>query len=176
MPRARAGRAVRLGSRLSEWPDGTATGRCEFTHALYVEVLQGLVCESTCRRSSKTPEQTAAMLGTAYAYNAFADHFLTDLFASGHLRTSRLELREQCTLPVVGGLTGDLLARFMHDEDCPYGLTVHNARGDTRTGYGDKRLRDDPDVSLLGLLIPAYAADVPLAGPDVDLLCGCGAP
>jgi DNA-binding winged helix-turn-helix (wHTH) protein/predicted ATPase len=35
---------------LGEWPDGTATGRYAFTHALYVEVLQTRIAESRRRR------------------------------------------------------------------------------------------------------------------------------
>jgi DNA-binding winged helix-turn-helix (wHTH) protein/predicted ATPase len=35
---------------IGEWPDGTATGRYAFTHALYVEVLQSRVAESRRRR------------------------------------------------------------------------------------------------------------------------------
>ncbi len=83
------------------------------------------------------PTARRAGLELAYAMNAFADHFLTDLFSSGHLRTPRKEMHETLV-----GDTGSLCARMMHDEDSCYGLQVTNASGDAWTAYGDKRLRD----------------------------------
>src|SRR5262249_19771189 len=56
--------------------------------------------------SGRTPDQMASALTTAYAQNAFADHFLTDLFASGHLRTPRKELHDQCGI-ISGDPVGD---------------------------------------------------------------------
>lgn len=94
----------------------------------------------------RTNEQKLADLELAYAVNAFADHFLTDLFSAGHLRTPRKALYDR-SLPI--GAVGSLLARCMHDEDSKYGLTVHNSRGDTWTSFGDKRLLDDGDASNL---------------------------
>lgn len=47
---------------------------------------------------------------TAYTLNAFADHFLEDSFAAGHLRTPRRLLHD-----TVGDR--DVCAKFMHDED-----------------------------------------------------------
>ncbi len=38
---------------------------------------------------------------------------------------------------VTGPLVGDTLSKFMHDEDCQYGLNVKNSRGDKWTAYGD---------------------------------------
>lgn len=71
----------------------------------------------------------------AYALEAFACHFLTDLFSSGHLRTPRKALH-------TGNSFSDLCSRLMHDEDCYNGLVVQNANGDSWTAYGDKRLND----------------------------------
>ena len=78
-------------------------------------------------------------LKLAYAINAFADHFLTDLFAGGHMRTPRRMLHEYPKLPThVAGL----LAKRMHDEDNKFGLWVENARGNRWVAYGDARYRD----------------------------------
>ncbi|KAL9978936.1 hypothetical protein ACROYT_G016520 [Oculina patagonica] len=76
------------------------------------------------------------LLHEAYSLDAFACHFLTDSFASGHTRTPRIELRKNATPAKVG----DLLSKFMHDEDGKYGLRVTNARGDKWVAYGDGML------------------------------------
>jgi hypothetical protein len=77
-------------------------------------------------------------LMAAYAINAFADHFLTDLFAAGHMRTPRGKLYEY---PLLAEVTG-LCAKAMHDEDNKFGLWVENDNGDKWVAYGDARYRD----------------------------------
>lgn len=72
-------------------------------------------------------------LQQAYAVNAFASHFLSDLFAAGHLRTPRVKL----PLMVNPSLTGSLLAGFMHIEENAYGLHVKNKLGTEWIAYGD---------------------------------------
>lgn len=94
---------------------------------------------AACRQARKarhaaTPEDARRLLELAYVMNACADHFLTDLFASGHLRVPRRALHEQISL----GLVGDLLAKRMHDEDNARGLLVENRRGDTWRTFGDQ--------------------------------------
>lgn len=73
-------------------------------------------------------------LETAYSMNAFACHFLTDRFSSGHIRTPRTELPANTT----PSITGTLLSEYMHDEENTYGLHVHNYRGDHWNAYGDR--------------------------------------
>lgn len=88
----------------------------------------------------------------ALAIDAFGAHFLTDLFASGHLRVPRRVLQERLGL-ICGGL---LRARKMHDEDNDRGLlvTTRHAFGPRlvwRT-YGDGKLETpDPHYGLLHL-------------------------
>ncbi|WP_460416762.1 phospholipase [Pseudomonas sp. microsymbiont 2] len=82
-------------------------------------------------------------LQMAYAMNAFADHFLTDLFSAGHLRVPRKALADTVTPSDVGSL----ISRFMHDEDSKYGLAVRNAEGEQWRAYGDKRYFDSVDVA-----------------------------
>lgn len=69
----------------------------------------------------------------AYALNTFACHYLSDLFATGHLRTPRYELSKHVTPPVVGAILSD----FMHIEDNENALHVHNLRGDHWIALGD---------------------------------------
>ncbi|BFZ59363.1 hypothetical protein YB2330_000371 [Saitoella coloradoensis] len=81
---------------------------------------------------------SVARLRLAYAYEAFAAHFLTDLFSAGHLRTPRRLLS--------GGLWTNLLSKDMHDEEDRDGLRVVNGHGgeggEAWMVYGDKHLNN----------------------------------
>lgn len=107
-----------------------------------------------------------AKLEYAYMVNAFADHFLTDLFSAGHLRVPRKPLQEASltsgyravdalvvpalnTLVGAPDLLGGMLAKKMHDEDGKSGLSVRNARGDQWTAYGDGYLFDAKSATNL---------------------------
>lgn len=74
-----------------------------------------------------------ADLELAYAMDAFACHYLSDLFSAGHLRTPRLALQEKIT----PALAGSLLANYMHNEENRQGLPVHNNLGQHWQAYGD---------------------------------------
>ncbi len=76
----------------------------------------------------------------AYTLNAFADHFLEDSFAAGHLRTPRRYLHDT----TIGG-PADLCSKYMHDEDNAIGLTVTNPNGATWVAHGDNYLMDEVD-------------------------------
>ncbi|KPH00460.1 phospholipase [Pseudomonas sp. RIT-PI-q] len=80
-------------------------------------------------------------LELAYAMNAFADHYLTDLFSAGHLRVPR----KQLAAVVTPSDLGSLITRFMHDEDSKFGLNARNGNGDQWRVYGDKRYFDAID-------------------------------
>lgn len=75
------------------------------------------------------------LLEKAYAMNAFASHYLSDRFSSGHMRTPRRELSDHVSPSTVGSL----LSHYMHEEESGFGLTVTNHRGDRWVAYGDKR-------------------------------------
>jgi hypothetical protein len=81
----------------------------------------------------------AGDLEHAYAMNAFADHFLEDSFAAGHLRTPRRYLHSKIW-PVP-----DFCAKLMHDEDNAISLSVENPAGEAWTAYGDGRGLDVAD-------------------------------
>lgn len=79
----------------------------------------------------------ASKRNAAWTMNATADHFLTDAFSAGHLRTPRAQLVEQ-------GAFGNLESKILHDLDNEHGVDVTNMRGDrAMTAYGDEHL-DDP--------------------------------
>lgn len=76
-------------------------------------------------------------LPLAYTVSAFADHYLEDLFSSGHLRTPRRFLHSKW-MPA-----WDICARYMHAEDSALGLKVSSMDGkDEWMAYGDTRLLD----------------------------------
>jgi len=88
-------------------------------------------------------------LWLALRYNAFGDHFLSDLFSSGHMRTPRWDLMEQFPTghyrvhlgnfgtTVIGSAELDLasvLSGIHHDEDGRYGLWCDLLLGNLRLG------------------------------------------
>ncbi len=86
-----------------------------------------------------------SLLKRALAIDAFGCHFLTDSFASGHMRVPRRELARD-----FGVLLGSLkMSKAMHDEDNKLGLwcaTQATASSQSRVvwrAYGDGRLRSD---------------------------------
>ncbi|WP_298512770.1 hypothetical protein [uncultured Kordia sp.] len=101
----------------------------------------------------------------AFLYNAFADHFLSDSFSAGHIRTPAKVMRENPERIEVGReskiLNGALfiaqhfpkgtttqvfliyagvLIKEMHDEDGKNGLNVQSSNGKKWRAYGDGRL------------------------------------
>ncbi|KAJ5972115.1 uncharacterized protein N7479_002033 [Penicillium vulpinum] len=92
-------------------------------------------------------------LKEAYVHEAFAAHYLTDLFSSGHLRPARryLHTQDRVEMAAAGVMQWDKLGgkpevpiwdyqgRYMHDDDCATGLLVRNGNGDQWIAYGDKQ-------------------------------------
>ncbi|GEM_PF-6775970 len=78
--------------------------------------------------------QKEKLFNFALSLEAFACHFLTDLFAAGHMRTPRKELQDQ-----LGPDIGPLFSLFQHDEDNREGLLVATKR-DKWKAYGDGHL------------------------------------
>ncbi len=86
------------------------------------------------RQALKARQTKSQMeLDLAYAMNAFADHYLSDLFSGGHIRTPRRELGGALAL-------GAMASNWMHDEDGSNGVLVRNKRGDIWVAYGDGKL------------------------------------
>lgn len=79
-------------------------------------------------------EAAEGSLEKALMHNAFASHFLSDLFSSGHLRQGRRgfnKFGESVTH------SNNLLSKATHDEDSMLGLNVRNSRGDQWKMFGD---------------------------------------
>ncbi|KDN71570.1 hypothetical protein CSUB01_12117 [Colletotrichum sublineola] len=98
------------------------------------------------REARKEPsiEKRMVKLRLAYIYEAFAAHYLTDLFSSGHVRSPRRQMHSTSwTQTAAAGLAGtpiwDMQSRYMHDDDSATGIMVCNAKGDQWIEYGDKQ-------------------------------------
>jgi hypothetical protein len=102
-------------------------------------------------------EQANADLKHAYFMNGFADHYLTDMFSSGHMRTPREAISQYCAS---SGLASYLLdagdagvsAQWMHDEDNRNGLFVENDRGDVFFCLGDDGFFDPRNAGNVDLI------------------------
>lgn len=72
--------------------------------------------------------------------NGFADHFLTDGFAAGHIRVPR---KQAVDWGVAGPKVSGILSKILHDNDSSstsidsMGLRVQNSRGDSWSARGD---------------------------------------
>lgn len=116
-------------------------------------------------------------LKSAYALDAFACHFLTDLFAAGHIRNQRgqLETFLVSTLKIelskakkfAGILTG-----AQHQKDGDEGLNVKNGKGEFWRAYGDGHFYSPKNTENKEMVIKATQASVDevyaaFAQPDV---------
>lgn len=72
-------------------------------------------------------------LKLAYEENAYASHFLSDRFASGHMRTPFQALTTTRPISALGGIAGN----YMHNEDNSDGVIVTNNSGKYWIAYGD---------------------------------------
>ena len=117
----------------------------------------GLAMQQAARMHGGDPHSPAVnmKLLQCYGFNAFADHFLTDLFAAGHVRTPRRALWS--TPGTIAGETG-LLTRAAHNEENHDGLHVQNSRGEHWVAYGDGKELDDVNVANLAMAIAAVQA------------------
>ncbi|PCH55533.1 MAG: hypothetical protein COC15_04215 [Legionellales bacterium] len=88
------------------------------------------------RANEKDDKIRGKLYKDAFCQLLFACHFLTDLFAAGHMRTPRRELR---AIKGIGATTAGILAKAMHDEENKSSLLVRSGGNrDVRKAYGDK--------------------------------------
>lgn len=92
-----------------------------------------------------------SLLRKAYAYEAYSHHFLTDLAASGHIRTPRKEIAKWCShTPYTISL---FLANAMHEEDNKNGIYVTDFNSESWLAYGDAEMFIDGNSQSLNNLI-----------------------
>src|SRR6185437_3395857 len=173
-----------LGDSLSKkWNDVTdgrylALAKTNFDHFggdAWIAYMAGHITAArmaVVARQEPDPARQTVLLAQAYAANAFADHFLTDLFAGGHRRTPRRKLYEDESgrsvyIPGEGWFSyqdlASLVARGMHDEDNRFGVWTANSRFDQWVTYGDKRFRDQanyPNVLMARRVCQASMDDI----------------
>jgi hypothetical protein len=95
-------------------------------------------------RQAKTQTSSDENWMRALFYNGFADHFLTDAFAAGHIRVPRQQIRDWAETVGYSGKLAGFLSKVLHDQDghvehfhdqgedpldAKEGLRVLNARG-----------------------------------------------
>ncbi|QLA79930.1 hypothetical protein EXV95_04290 [Acidovorax sp. JMULE5] len=133
----------------------------------------GAHAHDVCRAGLQVAMETAASASAhqglhrsngllkAYAYLAFASHYLTDGFASGHLRTPRRHLHDfQSSQTHSIDFAPDACAKAMHDEDGFNGLWVSNAAGDHWIAYGDGRYFDTVNAANRNVMRAALRAAI----------------
>ncbi len=96
------------------------------------------------------PTNSRYFLRQALIYNAYADHYLSDAFASGHIRVPRAQVARWAEARLSGlvkGKRGDLLTMLLHDRESislktqkEEGLLVQNSAGDRWYTRGDSHL------------------------------------
>lgn len=101
-------------------------------------------------KKATSASESRLLLHQALIYNAYADHYLTDAFASGHIRIPRIQIKNWAASRLPGffkSLRGDLLTMLMHDRESislrtnkEEGLLVENSLGDVWTTRGDSNL------------------------------------
>lgn len=97
-----------------------------------------------------SPQHSKSLLNKALIYNAYADHYLTDAFASGHNRVPRIQIKNWASRNLSGfykSFRGDLLTWLLHDRESlslhtnkEEGLLVENSLGITWKTRGDSHL------------------------------------
>jgi hypothetical protein len=80
----------------------------------YCEVHQAAIDQAMTAKT-RDPDDEAWM--RAVYYNGFADHFLTDAFAAGHIRVPRAEIRAWAPGRGYSGKLAGLLSKVLHDQD-----------------------------------------------------------
>jgi hypothetical protein len=118
--------------------------------------------------SSVNAEDSQRIFTQALFINAFADHFLTDGFASGHVRDPRIQILHWARADGLSDRAAGTLAKVIHDRDGEvrvsgeHGLRVSNARGDRWLTRCDSQLfwknsLEDPSIQIP---VQAVAASV----------------
>lgn len=118
-------------------------------------------------KASEAPTEAERQEGLelAYAMNAFADHFLSDLFSSGHLRPPRKEMLDAVSKYYNKYLRfyfAGFLIRYMHDEDIINGLFVRNTATPSTAwkAFGDKKFWDSVDTENAQRVIQAVQTSI----------------
>lgn len=113
------------------------------------------------------PSASRRLLNRALILNAYADHYLTDAFAAGHIRLPRIQIKKWAREGLSGifkETRGDGLAMILHDSEGRHlktgvekGLRVKNSLGDVWVTRGDQYLHVDSNQNDPTYLQPLTA-------------------
>jgi len=133
-------RARATTTQLQEATGGRYLGLAQVNESHFSNVSTGHRNRDTWRNMHMQAIEAARQgnANMAWGINAAADHFLTDAFSGGHIRTPRASLM-QSTM-------GNIESKILHDLDNEHGVEVANARGDHWIAYGDDMLSDSRNV------------------------------
>ncbi|MDQ3234904.1 MAG: hypothetical protein M3Q07_24115, partial [Pseudobdellovibrionaceae bacterium] len=115
------------------------------------------------RQATDHPALAQKLLTQALFMNAFADHFLTDGFASGHVRAPRVQIMNWAQTANLSDRAAGTLAKIVHDRDGEvrvsgeHGLHVTNTRGDTWLTRCDSQLFWNNTLQDPAIQIPMQA-------------------
>lgn len=113
-------------------------------------------------------KQDLARLQKALFYNAFADHFLTDSFAAGHVRVPRnqiLSWTKKNIFRPFQHFISDAFALLLHDNDGKdssgreVGIEVKNSRGDHWVTHSDQELNTCKPDSHISIRLPVKSVE-----------------
>lgn len=123
--------------------------------------------QESFNKKTQDPKLSLRLFHQALIYNGFADHYLTDAFASGHIRVPRIQIKKWAIKNLPGPLRshrGDLLSLIIHDHESrnlrsgqEEGLRVKNSMGDLWMTRGDGDLHTNVDENDVGFLMPMMA-------------------
>jgi len=68
-------------------------------------------------RVASSEEEKDILTRRAFYWNGFADHFLTDAFAAGHIRVPRQEIRDWASEVGLNETKAGFLSKLLHDQD-----------------------------------------------------------
>lgn len=105
-----------------------STKAYEIGHAVALEMAK-----KAYELREQNPSESKKYLTLAYQMNAYACHFLSDSFSSGHLRLGIIRK----TLSKRFGFIGGILVNNMHNEDSRLGVNVYNDHNKYWRAYGD---------------------------------------
>ena len=143
----------------------------------YCECHEWALDQARAAWAAATDREADTLWRKSLFYNGFADHFLTDAFASGHLRVPRQQIMDwgasaglSSVIKVQEAITG-FLSKLLHDQDGHRntdhsagetrpeedGLRVTNAKGDSWWTRCDGQLFINAGESSLWVTMPSAA-------------------
>jgi hypothetical protein len=115
--------------------------------------------------ASTDSNRSQRLFTQALFMNAFADHFLTDGFASGHIRDPRVQILQWGRANGLSDRASGTLAKVIHDRDGEirvsgeHGLQVTNARGDSWLTRCDSQLFWNNTMEDPSIVVPVRAVE-----------------